>query len=110
MPRRARLRGFFLPSFTRQRASRNVLRREEVTASTPIDAALLEMLAACEQLGEGYACALTVIERLARAGLEGVTVRAEVLREYQEQPRRASADLARFRQRIAEFKAQIGTH
>lgn len=66
--------------------------------TTPNDATmLLEMIAACEQLSEGYARSLRAVQQLTSAGLEGRGMSAATLHAYQEQSETEAADLERFR-------------
>jgi shikimate kinase len=76
----------------------------------PQDATLLEMLAACEQLADGYARSLRAVQQLTSAGLEGRGVSAVALHAYHEEAETAATDLERFRVLVARFKQQIRVH
>ena len=78
--------------------------------TTPTDAPMLELLAACEQLGEGYARALRAVQNLTSAGLEGRSITIAVLHAYDEQADGAAADLERFRALVAKFKTLFTIH
>ena len=78
--------------------------------TTPSDAMLLEMIAACEQLGEGYARSLRAVQQLTSAGFQGRGVSVAALQAYDEQAERARADIERFRTLVAQFKSQIRVH
>lgn len=71
---------------------------------------LIEFLAECEELAEGYAWALTALQQVTRAGEAGHVVSAAVLADYRQQAETAAVDLARFRALIAQFKQEIRTH
>lgn len=74
------------------------------------DAVLLEMIAACEQLAEGYERALWAVQQLTSAGLEGCGISTTVLHAYDEQAEQAAADLEWFRALVAKFKTQFTVH
>ena len=76
----------------------------------PADAALIEMIAACEQLSEGYARALRAVQQLTSAGLEGLGMSAATLHGYHEQAETAATDLERFRALVAQFKTMFTVH
>lgn len=76
----------------------------------PADAQILELLAACEQLGEGYARALRALQQLTSAGLEGRGITTTVLHAYDEQAERAAADLERFRALVKQLKTHFTVH
>jgi hypothetical protein len=78
--------------------------------TTPSRATILELLAACEQLAEGYARALRAVQNLTSAGLEGRDISIAVLHEYDEQAEKAAADLEGFRAMVAQFKTQFTVH
>lgn len=70
---------------------------------------LIELLAECEELAEGYAWALTALQQVTRAAEAG-HVSAAVLADYRQQAETAAVDLARFRALIAQFKQEIRVH
>ena len=74
------------------------------------DTMLIEMLAACEQLAEGYARSLRAVQQLTSAGLEGRGIGAAAFHGYHEQAEMAAADLERFRALVAQFKSRITVH
>ena len=78
--------------------------------TTPNDATMLELLAACEQLAEGYARSLRAVQQLTSAGLEGRGISVTALHAYDEQAERAAADLERFRALVAQYKSWFTVH
>ena len=78
--------------------------------TTPTDAPMLELLAACEQLGEGYARALRAVRNLTSAGLEGRSITIAVLHAHEEQAEKPAGDLERFRVLVKQFKTTFTVH
>ena len=78
--------------------------------TSPTDAPMLELIAACEHLGECYARALRAVQQLTSAGLEGRGISAAALQAYDEQAETASADLERFRALGKQLKTQFTVH
>ena len=78
--------------------------------TTPSDVPILELLAACEHLAEGYGRALRAVQQITSAGLEGRGMTAATLQSYDEQAETASADLERFRVLVKQFKTQFTVH
>lgn len=74
------------------------------------DSVLLEMLLACEQLGESHARALKQIAQLTDAQLQGRGLDTAVLLAYQEQAEAAEVYLERFRAMLQDFKTRITIH
>jgi len=74
------------------------------------DGVLLEMILACEQLGESHAAALRQIAQLTEAQLQGRGLDTAVLLAYQSQAETAAADLERFRALIQQFKTRFTVH
>jgi hypothetical protein len=78
--------------------------------ATFTDAPMLELLAACEQLADGYARALRAVQNLTSAGFEGRGITTAVLQAYDEQAESAAADLEQFRALVAKFKTLFTVH
>ena len=76
----------------------------------PNDASILGLLAACEELAEGYGRGVRAVQQLASAGLEGRGVSTAVLHAYHEQAEDAAAKLGQFRALVAQFKTMFTVH
>ena len=73
-------------------------------------APILEVLAGCEQLMDGYGRALRAVQQLTTAGLEGRGLTAAVLQAYHEQAEIAASDLERFRALVSHYKTMFTVH
>ena len=78
--------------------------------TTASDASMLELIAGCEQLAQGYARALRAVQQLTSAGLEGRSITAAVLRNYYNQAEQASGDLERFIVFVKQLKSMCTVH
>ena len=86
------------------------VRSEGRAVTTPTDASMVELIAGCEDLSEGYARALQALRQLTQAGLEGRGMSATVLHAYHEQAEAAAADLKRFLALVGQVKAMFTVH
>ena len=71
------------------------------------DPPIYELLAACEQLADGYARALTAIQDLTSAALENRLMATTAVLQYDQQAEKAAADLQRFRALVAKFRTML---
>jgi hypothetical protein len=68
---------------------------------------IYELVAACEQLADDYARALTAIQELTSAALENRLIATRAVLQYEQQAEKAAADLKRFRALVAAFRTML---
>ena len=81
-----------------------------VEMTTPDDATLLELLAACDALAEATERTNTIVHALAEALILSKRPSDVMVNGYVEQAENSAALLERFRARVAQIKASIRVH
>jgi hypothetical protein len=74
------------------------------------DPVVLEMIATCEHLCEGYSRALQAIEQLTTTQLEGRTMSEAALIAHQGFAVKAATELGLFSGRLAQLKSMFRVH